>query len=127
MKEFHLKVENLEVPDLAGCERDGWCVPLVRLRAIASVPISGITFEFWMPPEADNDEEALVIVSGPNNIKTQYVTMRTGEPAQVTIPLPMQAGWDASFMLTSDHLVLNKGDDSRELSFMILAIRGVAA
>lgn len=122
-----MKVENLDVPDLAGCERDGWCSALVRLRAVAKVPLSGISFEFWMPHEPENDEEALVIVSGPSNIKTQYVTMQTGEPAQVTVPLHMQAGWDASFMLTSDHLVMNKGGDARELSFMILAIRGIAA
>ena len=120
-----MKVENLDLPDIAGCEPDGWSLPLVRLRVVSKTKLSAIVFEIWVPDEQGNDAEALVILSGGGNIRTEYVTLRAGEPTQVTIPIYLEAGWDVSFMLTSDHLVLNRGSDARELSFMILAIRGV--
>ena len=120
-----MNVENLEIADLDGCEADGWALPLVRVRVVAKRKISAISFEFWFPEEDGNNANAMFVISSPGS-RTQFLELPAATPKEVVIPTIVEAGNDASIMLTCDHLIANKGADIRELSFIIMSIKGVA-
>lgn len=119
-----MKIENISIADIDGCEPDGWASPEVRMRVVAETKVSALSFEVWIPEEEGNDESALFVVSSAGN-KTQFIDVTPSVPREVTIPVYLESTWDYSVKITCDHRVTTKGDDVRDLSFKMLGVKGV--
>jgi hypothetical protein len=119
-----MKIENLTIPDISGCEADGWSEPKLRLRVVATEKISAIAFDVWFPEEEGGKESALFIISSQGS-PSVFINVPAGEPTTLTLPSYSETGWDTSILLTCDNVVKNKGQDIRVLSFVVHAIRGI--
>jgi hypothetical protein len=120
-----MRVENIEIADIDGCESDGWAAPKVRLRLVAKRRISALAFEFWFPEEEQNNEPALLVLSA-ENAKTQFIEVSPSTPKEVILQMALEENWEVSVMITCDHLIENKGEDKRCLSYMLLSLKGIA-
>lgn len=107
---------GLSVVQSDGLHEDGWCWPSTRLRAKAIDNGSEIRVGIWVNAEVGLDRAVFTVSSSLGGSKSEFVTF--GHPAEISIPVNLQAGDEVDVRVDTSHRAL-RGEDARDLSFIM--------
>jgi hypothetical protein len=101
----------------SGVFGDGWCEPVVRLRAVAARTVTVCRFDVWLKAEDDRETSRLTARFGDGDA----FTFEIPHDRPITIAAACRAAPDdvIDAMLECDNEVSDRGGDIRPLSFKI--------
>lgn len=113
-------VSGINIAEADGLHDDGWCWPTTKLRLTATTGGAELRIGVWMKPEqAAQDRTVFTLTSDKSSAKVQVIPFNT--PVEISVPVTMSEGEELNLTISTPHRA-SKGDDARDLSFVLLSL-----
>jgi len=117
-------INGLEIRDSNGLHmNDDWCAPRVQLRVEATCHATELRLGIWLMAD-DDPIGTLVSVTYPGG-RPLTRALPFDKVSEIAVPVSLHPGDDFSFQIDCEHLIKNKGEDRRNLSFVMTSLSAV--
>lgn len=116
-----MQLGNISVEDIQGWHEDDWCNGLVKGRLRPLADGQSLYATLWVRGEAGRSGATVAALSCGLGLPV-VVDVPFEEPTTLEVPLERTPEGDATFRLYCENLLLDRGGDARELSFVLVAL-----
>jgi hypothetical protein len=111
---------GLELISADGLHEDGWCWPQVKMLVRAVDEATEVRIGVWLKPESSGQSRTLFTYGSENSAaKAEFVAL--DQPTELSIPVSASPGDEISIRISTPHRA-SRGDDARDLSFIMLSV-----
>lgn len=103
-----------------GLHDDGWCWPQVKMRIRAEQPTSEVRIGVWLKPE-DAGPARTLFTYGPEQSVAKADFVALNQPVELSIPVSLGEGEEIGLRISTPHRA-SRGEDARDLSFIMLSV-----
>ncbi len=119
-----MQVSGLVICDSNGLHtEDDWCSPRVQLRVEANCHATELRVGIWLL--ADDDPIGTLVSVTYAGARPVTRALKFDQLSEIVVPVRLQPGDDFSFQVDCEHLIKNKGEDKRMLSFVMTSLTAV--